>query len=111
MVLILEDILQWITPLISAAATCIIGYFFKKLKEIADKRELEELASRNVLIGLCRDRILHGYRYYRQHGGISSQDLETMTNLYNAYHALGGNDTITTIYEKIKHLPIKEGEM
>jgi hypothetical protein len=31
-----------------------------------------------------------------------------MTKLYMAYHDLGGNGTITAVYEKIKMLPIKE---
>ena len=114
----MEDILQIVTPLISACATCIIGYFLNKLKKIANRREQEEklLLKRNEairagLVALCRDRILQGYRYYAQHGGISSQDLETMTKLYGAYHALGGNGTITAIYKKIRSLPLKEGEV
>lgn len=107
----MEDVLQFITPLISAGATCVIGYIFNKLKKIADRREVEEAAIRAGLVALCRDRILQGYRYYRQHNGISAQDLESMTKLYNAYHSLGGNGTITAIYEKIKTLPLKEGEV
>ena len=40
----MEDVLQFITPLISAGATCVIGYIFNKLKKIADRREVEEAA-------------------------------------------------------------------
>jgi hypothetical protein len=80
-----------------------------KAAEQAEKQKQEAEALRVSLLALTRDRILQGYRYYRREGGISPQDLETMTKLYMAYHALGGNGTITAVYDKIKALPIKEG--
>ena len=61
-VFVMEDVLQFITPLISAGATCAIGYIFNKLKKIADRRDVEESAIRAGLVALCRDRILQGYR-------------------------------------------------
>ena len=63
-----------------------------------------------LIKSFCRDRILQGYRYYRQHSYVSTANLETMTKLYNAYHGLGGNGTITTIYDKICALPVKEAD-
>ena len=74
-----------------------------------EKRRQDEYdALRASLLALTRDRILQGYRYYRKQNGISTQDLETMAKLYAAYHALGGNGTITAVYDKITALPIKE---
>lgn len=70
-----------------------------------------EQAINEALRALCRDRILQGYRYYKRNNGISAQDLETMNKLYGAYHALGGNGTITTIWQKINDLPLKEGDV
>ena len=112
---------------ISTIATGVIGYLVyrikkkeedkdeelkKQRKEAAmhvERQEKEAEAFRVSLLALIRDRILQGYRYYRRENGISPQDLETMTKLYMAYHALGGNGTITALYDKIKALPIKEG--
>ena len=104
---------------IPAVATGIIGYLLHKLKKHEEEKEREtELwqeqqqtengAIRLMLLALGRDRILQGYRYYKKQGGISAQDLETMNKLYTAYHALGGNGTITEIYKKIVSLPLKE---
>ena len=118
----MENVLQIVVPLVSAAATCVIGFIFNKFKNREEKREAEEdrrlneaiardEALRAGLLALCRDRILQGYRYYRSKGGISAQDLETMQKLYFAYHALGGNGTITKVYEKILDLPLKEGDV
>lgn len=117
----MEAHIQIALSIFSAIATGIIGYLFHKLKTRADAREEaenqrdEDIANREkatnqALRALCRDRILQGYRYYRHHGYITTADLETMTKLYNAYHGLGGNDTVSAVYDKICSLPIKEGD-
>lgn len=113
--------MQIFISVVSAIFTGVIGYFFYKLKKSADEREkteerrLKDILTREEAINealraLCRDRILQGYRYYKRNGGVSTQDLETMTKLYNAYHNLRGNGTITAVYEKILQLPIIEGD-
>lgn len=118
----MENVLQIVVPLVSAGATCIIGYLFNNFKKREEKREAEEdkrlkeaiardEAQRAGLLALCRDRILQGYRYYKKKGGISAQDLETMQKLYYAYHGLGGNGTITAVYEKILQLPLKDSDV
>lgn len=112
------ETLQIVVIVVSAVVTSVIGYIFHKIKkrderrdEIATERDKairdREQAINQSLRALCRDRILQGYRYYKHHGYISTADLETMTKLYDAYHALGGNGTITAVYDKICQLPIK----
>lgn len=106
--------LQIVLSVITTLTTGFVGfllYRFKK-RESLKAKEMEELfthdkALDDAICALCRDRILQGYRYYKQHGEISAQDLETMSNLYQAYHNLGGNGTITNVYDKILALPIK----
>ena len=117
----MEHFLEFGLSIVTAASTGIIGYLVYRLKKHDEERESteekrladiikREQAITEALQGLCHDRILQGYRYNKRHSGISSADLETMTKLYNAYHALGGNGTITVVYEKILELPIKEGD-
>ena len=117
----MEGSLQIVLSVATTVMTGVIGWLFHKLKkhedkrEIAERKRLDEIMAREKAINealraLCRDRILQGYRYYKRHGGISPADLETMTKLYLAYHALGGNGTITAVYEKIKELSLKEGD-
>ena len=104
---------------LSTGVTSVIGYLMYRIKKHEDIKEREESrrikqhkqeadALRASLLALTRDRILQGYRYYRRESGISTQDLETMGKLYAAYHALGGNGTITAVYSKITAFPIKE---
>ena len=112
------ETLQIVAIFVSAVVTSIVGYIFHKIKKRDEQRDAiaaerdkairaREQAINQSLRALCRDRILQGYRYYRHHGYITTADLETMTKLYNAYHALGGNGTITAVYDKICQLPIK----
>ena len=117
----MEHFLEFGLSIVTAASTGIIGYLVYRLKkhdeerESAEEKRLADIIKREQAItealqGLCHDRILQGYRYNKRHSGISSADLETMTKLYNAYHALGGNGTITAVHDKILQLPIKDGE-
>ena len=113
--------MQIVVSLISAVITGIVGYIFYKLKKVTEEKSANEEkrlqailqreeAINEALRALCRDRILQGYKYYKKNGGVSTHDLETMSKLYRAYHNLGGNGTITTIYEKISQLTIIEGD-
>lgn len=123
----MDNVFEAGLSIISTIATGIIGYLVYRIKKKEDAKDAklqqqrkeammqaerqakEAEALRVSLLALIRDRILQGYRYYRRENGISPQDLETMTKLYMAYHALGGNGTITAVYDKIKALTIKEG--
>lgn len=112
----MEITVQIILSTVTAIVTSLAGYFLYKIKkrEFEKEKDIEKILIKDKAINeslraLCRDRILQGYRYYKQNDGITMQDLETMTKLYKAYHNLGGNGTITAVYEKILNLPIKAG--
>lgn len=116
----MDDTIKIFLSIIPAIATGAIGYIFYKIKRYNERREaadekraaailLREEATGAALRALCRDRILQGYRYYRQRGYVSTQDFESMTKLYNAYHSLGGNGTISAVFDKICALPLKDG--
>lgn len=107
--------------ILTATATGFVGYLVHRIQRqdaikaqeaeaLEKQRQKEYDALRKSLLALTRDRILQGYRYYKRNGGISAQDHETMEKLYAAYHALGGNGTITVVHEKIQELPLKEGD-
>lgn len=115
----MEITMPIILSILTTTVTGIIGWLFHKIKKreeerlLAEKNRIKsktiyEQAIGNALRALCRDRILQGYIYYRQKNSIAPQELETMNKLYEAYHALGGNGTITSVFERITELPIKK---
>ena len=74
---------------------CLIT-FYKNLKSI-------QLGLQAIL----RDRLLQAYKYYKEAGSITYQEMNNLLNMYNMYHSLGANGVMDEIVEDIKNIPIK----
>ena len=116
----MEIIIQIVLAVISAIATGVVGYFFYKFKKyeasFKSEREshLQEILRRDdavvgALRALCSERILQIYVENKKQNSITKQKMDMAGSLYFAYHKLGGNGTITAVFENILQLPIKEG--
>ena len=75
---------------------------FKKHRSERDaKNKAVDVAIRSLLrmeiIGLCYKAETQGY--------IALYNLENLTDMYQAYHDLGGNGSISEIYQKVMKLP------
>lgn len=115
----MEFSVQDIIPLFSAGVTCIIGYLCREFKKSVDDRRNEEaeriaeIKKHNAAISkavetLCGFRLFQSYKYYIRVGGLTVQELEAMSKIYDAYKDLGGNGAIEEIYNKMRHLPLKD---
>ena len=115
----MEIFLQNVIPIVSTIVTCFIGYLFKEFKKSVDERKTEEaeriaeLKKHNKAISkavknLCGFRIVQSYQYYLRVGGITIQELDTVTKIYEAYRDLDGNGAVEAVYLKIKLLPLIE---
>ena len=90
----------------------IIGLFsagvlagFKVLAVKLKKLRADDEAQRAGLQALLRDSVITRYDKYVQRGYILVRELENVQSMYNAYHALGGNGTITSLIEQLQALP------
>ncbi|MDO5322966.1 MAG: hypothetical protein Q4G06_03045 [Clostridia bacterium] len=54
-----------------------------------------------AMVALLRDRFYEGYKTYVQQGYYPIPDREVMQDIYDQYHALGGNGVITHLMEKL----------
>lgn len=52
------------------------------------------------------DRLFRYSQFYIETNQITFDEMETLTEIYQGYHGLGGNGTGTEIYEKCKKLPV-----
>lgn len=52
------------------------------------------------------DRLFRYGQFYIETNQITFKEMETLTEIYQGYHGLGGNGTGTEIYEKCKKLPV-----
>lgn len=88
--------------------TILVGYVGVKLKrrDLEKEKEREESeAIKNGIRAVLRDRILQAYNHFSRIGKIQIEELENISNMYIAYHNLGGNGVITSIYNKVLEIP------
>ena len=94
--------------LLQAVVTIIVGYVGIKLKkrEAEKEKEREESeAIKNGIRAVLRDRILQAYNHFSRIGKIQIEELENISNMYIAYHNLGGNGVVTSVYNKVLQIP------
>lgn len=92
----------WVQVLFAA----IIAFVVKMRKENIK----ENLAMRNGMVAILRDSMIRSFNHYSEKGYCPIYARESVESMYHAYHDLGGNGTITTLYEKLQRLPTERGE-
>lgn len=94
----------WATALFGG----IVGALAMAVKSLRAKQKTQEARQGAVEDGIKA--ILHSELYKEcgvceRKGYATIDDLKNIEYLYNPYHALNGNGTGTTLYERVKQLP------
>ncbi len=58
-----------------------------------------------AMMALLRDRFYQEYKRHIRNGFYPIRDREVMRDIYEQYHALGGNGVITHLKEELDELP------
>lgn len=98
--------LEAIFGLILTALTACFKYLYNQNKI----RTAEQDAVKLGIQALLRDRIIEQYNKWIDLGYMPIYALENVTAMYTQYHALGGNGTITHLYNELLELPTKKVE-
>lgn len=99
-------IAQHVFELFMSAAVALLGVGYKiMLKEIGQQR-----TEREAIKSLLRSEIITMHGKYIEKEEIPIYGRENVQAMYDAYHSLGGNGTITKLYHEIMNLPTKKGE-
>ena len=102
--LIAEYWVQWLCG--AAAAARGAG---ARLVCVGHKRpDARQLAGEPGIWPLLRDRIVQAYYHYAERGWITLHGLENVEALYQEYHALGGNGTVTKLVEDLRALDVRD---
>ena len=102
--LIAEYWVQWLCG--AAAAALCAGV---RLLCVRQKRtDARQQAAEQGICALLRDRIVQAYYHYAERGWITLHGLENVEALYQDYHALGGNGTVTTLVEDLRALDVRD---
>lgn len=81
----------------------ILGYLVWLLKNQKKDRDAN---SKGTML-LLRVQLIEYHEEWTERGYITKHGIENFTEMYNAYHALGGNGMVTHLLEEVKELPIK----
>jgi hypothetical protein len=101
--LIIKYWLQWVFGLIVAG----MGAGYKVLAKRIQKQMQNQKALHDGTQALLRNEIIKEYDKYMDRGYIPIYAMENVSAMYDAYHALGGNGTITKLVEELKEIPSK----
>nr|DAR44705.1 MAG TPA: holin protein [Caudoviricetes sp.] len=81
----------------------LLGYIVWLLKQQKKDRDAN---SKGTML-LLRVQLIEYHDKYMKLGEIPSYAYENFVEMYNAYHALGGNGMATKMYEEIKEIRLK----
>ena len=87
------------------ALPIILGYIVWLLQQQKKDRDAN---SKGTML-LLRVQLIEYHDKYMREGEIPSYAYDNFSEMYKAYHALGGNGMITKMYEEIQHLHLKNG--
>lgn len=90
----INNFISWLVPFLCGGAVTFVGTMFIKLKAI-----------KNGLQCLLRAEIIRSYDKYKERDCCPLYAKEALTRAYKAYHALGGNDVATELYNDTMELP------
>lgn len=81
----------------------MMGYVVWLLKNQKKDRDAN---SKGTML-LLRVQLIEYHEEWVQRGYITRHGIENFMEMYNAYHALGGNGMVTHLLEEVKELPIR----
>lgn len=77
----------------------------KRDRDESEKQRMKSKAVEDGVLALLRDRIIERYNHYMDQEYIPIYGMENVLAMYSAYHALGGNGTVTGLVNDLKALP------
>lgn len=92
-----------ITSIVSIIVTAVSGYIVWYLQQHVNKKDNTSKA----LMLLLRHELKEYYHTYKNRGYISLSELEEYNEIYETYHALGGNGIATKMLEEVKKIDVK----
>lgn len=74
-----------------------------------DRKQIEEMreANNRGTQALLRDRLLQAYHFFMRRGVVTYGEARNFENMYQAYHALGKNGVMDSVYTRFQQIPVK----
>ncbi len=94
----------WVEWAFGIVAAVLIG-LYRKLVTRIKQNKIEGDALRDGLRSLLRRQLIEDCEDAIQQGFCPVTMKDTITDMYQSYHALGGNGTVSGLYEEVQKLP------
>ena len=98
---IYEHWVEWLFAIVIAVLGVGYRLIIKRMKE----ESLKSAAQNAGIQALLRDRIIQAHNYYLDKGYCPIYAKENVKRMYDAYHALGGNDVATHLKDEMIDMP------
>lgn len=95
---------QFLLQTYTIALPIILGYIVWLLQ---NQKKVRDANSRGIML-LLKDQLIGYHNKYMKRGSIPSYAYENFHEMYEAYHALGGNGMVTKMKEEIDDLRFKK---
>lgn len=95
----------WVQALFAAMATGLAALFRWLVNRFRENDNRQDSVEKGIQ-ALLRDRIVQSYTHYTEKGYIPLHCLESVDRMYAEYHNLGGNGTVTKLYNDIRKLEV-----
>ena len=110
----LEPYIQVALMVANGVLTLVVswaGYKLNEYRKLERERELKEAARDNLQLAVARAMLIRECNHYISNGYAPLYAVGSVEEMYNAYHALGGNGAVTTIYQEFLRLPHTQREV
>ena len=100
-----NDVIKWFVLALCGLLWGISVGNVRKIHNEHKKLKSQEEATRCGLQALLRADIIRGYEKYTHLGYCPIYARDALSKEYESYHELGGNGTVTHLWEEIQELP------
>lgn len=104
----MEPYIQIVLMVADGLLTLVVGWAGWKLHKYRNREEeraRKEQARDNLQLAVARAMLIRECNHYVAKGYAPLYALDSVNEMYQAYHALGGNGAVTGIYQEFLHLP------
>lgn len=101
-------IIDYATKALYAVLVFAIGAVYRKVNKLQKEAQRKNSALESGVQSLLRDRIIQSCSKYHEKGYAPVYAKENVTAMYNSYHNLGANGTITGLYKDFMELPTQQ---
>lgn len=105
-----DFIIEYWVGFLCGIVVVILTFIGNRIKKRVEKELQEEIAVENGLRAILHDTLFEKCNIYLLRGWINYDELDNVTQIYEAYHGLHGNGTGTAAFNDIKKLPKHKAE-